>query len=827
MDCPRQGARLVEVPPHGQRLRAVAMGVVLLLSRTAAIAQETAAQGTIAPGTIAPGTKVQGTVAQDRGELRSSPALGERAPSPEPLPLFVSGQRVHGVVDQHVSIEGDARLSQGDLVVHADKLEYRADNDQAQAVGSVRVWKAGDRFAGPRWSMQLGTRTGFFEKPSYHLLRNDAHGHAQRIDFLGADHIRIQGAQYTTCPCPTSTAAGMGKGGEPDWELRADWIDLDRQQNEGTARNAVLRFLGVPLLPVPYLSFPLGNQRKSGVLPPTVGIDNVDGYSLSVPYYWNIAPNRDATLTPTVMTKRGVMLGSEFRYLEPSHDGTVRLDWMPSDSLRDQSRWGLDTVHTARWNNPWTAWGDSPLHLRLQLRRVSDDDYWRDFPRADTLLFQRLLASEATLSWTQGDVSHRVQALRWQTLQDASAPIVPPYDRLPQLQSRYHREMGNGLNVSLLAEHTRFQSDETLTGQSNAWRSLGIATLGYPLSVSALSLLPTMQWHATRYRFDTPQADGQRTATRIVPTFSLDGTVVFERDASLFGRELLQTLEPRAFYVFTPFRDQHALPVYDTGARDFNLSSIYSTNAFVGNDRISDSNLLTLGLTTRWLDPATGAEAASFGVAQRLRLRDQNVTLPGESPVVDRISDVLWGGSIHWNEHWGFEGTMQFNPKTDSSIRTTLHGSYSPRTYHTLSAAYRFQRESSEQVDLGWQWPLQWGAESAQQAEARWYSVGRLNYSMHEGKLVDSILGFEHVARCWLARVVLERVQTGASSVSHRLMFQLEFFGFGRLGINPLKSLQEHIPGYTGLRSSASDSSPVSSFPSSSSSAPQLYSHYE
>jgi LPS-assembly protein len=327
--------------------------------------------------------------------------------------------------------------------------------------------------------------------------------------------------------------------------------------------------------------------------------------------------------------------------------------------------------------------------------------------------------------------------------------------------------------------------------------------------------------HAANYQFDAPlPANGATTASRVVPTFSLDSGLVFERDASYFGRSFRQTLEPRAFYVNTPYRDQSMLPNYDSGANDFNFASIWTENAFVGNDRISDSNLLTLGVTTRLLDPATGAEAGRFGLAQRLRFKDQNVTLPGGAPVADRLSDVLLGASVNWDPKWAFDSTVQFNPKTEQSVRATVGARYNPGNYRTVTAAYRYQRGISEQLDVGWQWPLNdlWGERGQDlgagrgEGEGRWYSVGRLNYSLNERKLVDAILGFEYDAGCWLGRVVLERLQTSTSTATQRIMFQLEFVGFTRLGVNPLKSLKDNIPGYQYLREQTSSPSRFSNY---------------
>lgn len=287
-----------------------------------------------------------------------------------------------------------------------------------------------------------------------------------------------------------------------------------------------------------------------------------------------------------------------------------------------------------------------------------------------------------------------------------------------------------------------------------------------------------------------------------MPTVSLDSGLVFERDASYVGRNFRQTLEPRAFYVYTPYRDQSLLPNYDSGAYDFNFTSIYTENAYVGNDRIADNNLLTLGVTTRLLDPVTGGEAARFGIAQRLRFADQRVTLPGETAANERVSDLLLGASINGERTWSADTTLQYNPKTNSSIRTTLGGRYMPGNYRLISATYRLQRGSSEQLDLGWQWPINdlWGDKGQNlgpgqgQGPGRWYAVGRLNYSLKDRKPVDVLAGIEYDAGCWISRVVLDRLQSSTSSANTRIMLQLEFVGFSHIGTNPLKTLRSNIP---------------------------------
>jgi LPS-assembly protein len=330
-----------------------------------------------------------------------------------------------------------------------------------------------------------------------------------------------------------------------------------------------------------------------------------------------------------------------------------------------------------------------------------------------------------------------------------------------------------------------------------------------------------LQLHASSYQFDAALSNGTRSADSVVPTFSVDSGLVFERETRFFGRDLIQTLEPRAFYVYTPYRKQSQLPNYDTASNDFNFATIYTESAFVGHDKISDSNLLTLGVSTRFVDADSGAQLARFGMAQRLRFDDQQVTLnPLDATAQAGFSDVLLGASVNVHDSWAVDSTVQYNAKTDQSIRSTIGTRYNPGNYRVINAAYRYQRDASEQLDVSWQWPINnlWGdmgqdlGAGRGQGEGRYYSVGRMNYSLNERRLVDTILGVEYDAGCWLARVVLERVQTSTFTATGRLMFQLEFVGFTRLGVSPLQSLTQNISRYQNLRDSGGTLSRFSNY---------------
>lgn len=699
------------------------------------------------------------------------------------LPSFISGLWITGRPDLEVLVEGEAQLRRGDLVVHADRLQYDQLRDLASASGAVRVNRAGNVYEGPQLQLQVDAFEGRFEQPSYRLLRQGAHGQAQQVDFIDADRSVIHAGTYTTCP------RRGGPDWMPDWVLSAQHIALDSAEQSGVAREAVLRFKGVPVLATPYLDFALDDARRSGLLPPTVAVDNVSGLQWTQPWYWNIAPNRDATFTPTLLARRGLQLGGEFRYLEADYQGALGLDWLGADPLRQADRWALHTQHQGRVGSDWVRGG---LGLSVALNRVSDDDYWRDFNQS-SVGTQRLLANDASLSWSAAPWTLSARVQRWQTLQDSASPITPPYDRLPQLHLS-HTSRWAGHDLRLEADYTRFASDASRTAQANAERTLARAVWSHPWRNAWGAISPRLQLHATHYVFDRPLADGSLQASRVLPTFSLDAALLAERDWRLGGRDWLQTLEPRLFYVHTPWRDQSLLPNYDAGANDFNLSTVFTDQAFVGDDRIADTHAITLGLSSRLIDPASGAEALRLGVAQRFRLAEQRVTLPGGLPETDRASDVLLGAALGGFSTWGAEGTLQFKPTSSQWERASVSASYHPGPYRSVSLAYRYQRASSEQIDLGWQWPLPVAT------GARWFAVGRLNYSVYDARLVDGLLGLEYDGGCWIGRVMLEQLQTGTDLARQRLVAQLEFVGLSRLGTSPTRSLADNIPGYRPLR---------------------------
>ena len=778
--------------------------------------------GSLRPLGIAALCLVHG-LAQAQGtamSLRTSPLL-EEVISPrqdKQGAIHLSGQRMTVRPDLDVVIEGQASIRKPGMSIQAGRLSFDQSQDLVEASGQVRLHRAGSLFVGPQLKLQVDSFQGFLDQPSFELYNSGAHGQAAQMAFIDNTRAVVRQANYTTCK------RIPGPDWLPEWVLKATRLTIDEEESTVQAEGVQLRFQDVPILAIPSVTFPMNNDRKSGLLPPVVGISSNNGVEVSQPYYFDIAPNRDATVTTHLMSKRGVAVDTGFRYLEKDYSGQARLNLMPTDTLSDRARWGWSSQHNASIDTGLDGWGR--VGLGLNLNRVSDDNYWRDFKSSGQVLTQRLLPSTGFLRWGQGDFSMSAQVQRWQTLQDINSPITPPYDRAPQIGMRYGQWNADGLDWSVQADTTRFEANydripiDSIAKRPdlrNGERSFVLAQVSRPWIRPWGFVTPKLQLHATRYQLDQPLDNGIRHASRVLPTLSIDTGLVYERDSQWFGRSLTQTLEPRVFYARTPYKDQSYLPVYDSGATDFNLSTIYSESSYVGHDRLIDNDALTLGVTSRFFDVDSGAEMLRVGMAQRIRFSDQQVVLPDQTSAQSGLSDLLLGAGVRWDDRWALDGTVQVNNQTNRASRTTLQGRYSPSPYRVLNAAYRLNRDISEQVDVGWQWPVSdllgrsdmtaenaWTRTPGQGlGPDRWYSVGRLNFSLTEGRLVDSLLGFEYDGGCWIGRIAFERIQSTVTTATSRLLFQLEFIGLARVGASPLNALRNNIPRYMSLRDNA------------------------
>ncbi len=707
----------------------------------------------------------------------------------EELPTFIAADQIAGKNDVEVVADGNVEMRKRNSILQSDRMTYRQAADEVEAEGRVRLSRDGDRISGPRMRMKMDDSTGFFEQPEYSIRRiktgsaatlwtgneerpsadlTTGKGTAARMEFEGEGKYRLSDATYSTC----APAAGR----DPDWFARTADLRLDYDSEQGTARDATLYFHGAPILYSPWLSFSLNNERKSGLLTPTAGSTSSGGIEYTQPFYWNIAPNMDATIAPRIMAKRGTLWNGEYRYLQPSFSGSLQGQYLPDDKLinKRRSSYSLNHSHDLGYG----------VSAALSLNGASDDTYFSDLASGSTLIAQTNLLRQGTIGYSGGWWSANLLAQSYQTLQDPSLPrVAEPYRRLPQLTLGANRgDLPLGLNFAFSGEHVNFRNPTLVEGR----RFTLYPQLSLPLQTEVLSITPKLGLHATRYSLNRQAAGTPDKLVRNLPIVSVDAAVSFEREIDLQGKALTQTLEPRLYYLYVPVRDQSQIPVFDSAVTDFNFAQIFGENRYGGGDRIGDANQITAMLTSRLLDPLTGAETIRAAFGQRFYFSTQKVGLPGEVLRSDRQTDFLGSLSGRILPKTYADAGVQYNPRLNRLERLNLAGRYQPEAGKVLNAGYRFSRDQLGQLDLSGQWPVFGG----------WHAVGRFNYSTRDRRMIESVAGLEYDGGCWVGRVVMQRLATQTQRSNTALFFQLEFTGFAKVGSNPLDILKRNVPGY-------------------------------
>jgi LPS-assembly protein len=750
-------------------------------------------------------------------------------------PTIVTAQHIKGVNEVEMVAEGDAVLQRAGDTLLADRLIYREADDEVEAIGNVRLTSPDTSMTGPRLRMRMEESTGEFETPVYSMKRQppavpeaaltmsglpavDMHGHvlaktgkmilpppvtgsgeAKLLEFRGEDQYHLENATYSTCA-----------PGQRDWKIGAAELDLDYSREVGSASNALVTFMDVPIFYSPWMSFSLSDQRKSGLLAPSIGSTTASGFEVSTPWYWNIAPDMDATITPRVLSKRGVQLNTEFRYLLDTpvnrapgtllpDKGLVRLEYLPSDNQANRDRYAYSVMHNQFLGHGFTG--------MLNVSGVSDSNYYSDLSTRITAVSQGNLLRQGVLSYAGPWYTAALNVQTYQTLQNAEnfQDLPKPYERLPQLTGTAFRyDLPAGLAFTANAEYVDFNHPTYLLGK----RTTLYPQLSLPLTTAAFSLTPKVGIHATHYELDGQDRPGAlawnngqevpASQSRTVPIFSVDGGFFMERDTEYFGgRSLVQTLEPRAYYLYVPVKDQRDIPVFDTGIAGFTYAQMFSENRYAGGDRIGDANQLTLAVTSRLIDPAGGEELlrATLGTRYYFSSQSDQVFLPGETIRTEQKADILAAfiGQILPKTYADF--AWQYNPRDSQTERFAAGGRYRPEAGKIFNAAYRYDRNNFDQIDVSGQWPISGG----------WHAVGRYNYSLEERRVIETIAGLEYNAGCWVGRAVVQRIATIADQPNDAFFFQLELNDFTSIGSNPLQILRRNIPGYGRINQAMAD----------------------
>ena len=669
--------------------------------------------------------------------------------------------------------EGGAAFSDGVEIrrgkrrLVAEAARYDADGRNLSVDGPVEYQEKDLTIRSLDADLDTVSQQLSFFGASFELPQRPARGAADEIQIRADNTLGLAGVRYTTCP-----------EGKDDWQLHAANINLDIDQGFGTGRNVKLDFKGVPILYFPYISFPISDRRKSGFLVPEFRRSNSSGTDIALPYYLNLAPNYDLTITPRLLSSRGFQLTNAFRYLLPAHEGNLRLEYLPNDSKLGSSRSLGRLNHTSFFRRAW--------RMSMDISDVSDGEYFEDLgsslsSASQTHLDRRIDLELFARNWT---FLARVQA--YQTIDDQIVDDDLPYRRLPQLALQGAWPI-RGFNLNVNSELTSFDRETGITG----WRFDAAPEISASLGRRGMYVTPSLGVRHTSYQLDDLGGTGfsDDNPSRTLPIASLDAGIRLERQLKK-GR-FTQLLEPRLLYVHVPFEQQDSLPVFDTIVPDLNLVQLYRKYQFVGADRIADTDQTSVGLTTRIVDNATGRERFSATIGQITYHSAQGVTLPGMTPVDEGSTEYLAELGMHLYGNWNLNLAYQWNEDTGTTTRAETRVQYRPGKGRLLNIAYRFRRGSLEQTDISAVLPV----------GRRWNLVGRHNFSLRDKSNLESFAGIEYDACCWRLRVVGRRyVSRRTGQVDNSIALQLELKGLTSVGDPADKLLERGILGYGNYR---------------------------
>ena len=741
---------------------------------------------------------------------------------------FTSSDSIDGIVDREMRLKGRAQIRRNGAVIKADEIQYDPDSDVASLTGNTEFSKGNASFKGPKARFRVDAREGEMEAPNYELRDNRASGNAKKLTIETSDVFVFDKATYTTC-----TPENL------DWYFTASTLEIDNEQKEMVGTHGVMRFFDVPIAYVPYFTAPTANQRRSGILSPVAGYNSNNGIDITQPYYVNIAPNRDLLLIPRVMGQRGVQLGAKYQFLDKQYSGNLGGDYLPYDRKTGTDRWRYDWQQRQNFSGDLLGMGGIPIAGAwtgyANMARVSDNLYPTDFSQsiagAVTSQFRQEVGTTKNLTGSLSNWTVGARAMTFQTLQpDPTVTVQSPYNILPNITAAYNNRLTpavadtsgkyitlpSGPATTFSTDFTRFAynigGNLALTAPgafSQADRTVIKGAMALPQITPGYYITPKVSFQSNTYNATPYNPVGAPAAQGFtIPTFSLDSGLAFERDAAelkgFFGRDMLLTMEPRAFYVYTPFQSQAQTPLFDTADAGFGVTQIFSENTFIGNDRIADNNKLTGGLTSRMIETNTGAERANVTLAQRQGFTGQKVGLNGTIANPSTYSDTLGSASVRLLGNFSTDMFGQYNTQLNRLVQTTVGGSWRPTPGRSLNFGYRnvwspptqasLQNNqpfvpaatTTDQYNISGQWPL-----------TREVSVlGRWGYDALTTKTLNTLVALEWMRDCWTLRGAYSQMLNTSQITTTQVLFQVEFRGFGSAGSNPVDIMKFNVPGY-------------------------------
>ncbi len=640
---------------------------------------------------------------------------------------------------------GNVVIQQKNKRIETEQAEYEKQTEEVNAQGSVNFITPGIKITSQSANINLKTEQAVLQNAQYQSLTSRARGEASSIEVKSPNVTELNDATYTTCD-----------PGNSDWLLSADSITLNNENHQGSAKHVVLRFKDVPFFYFPYLRFPLGEDRLSGFLFPTIGVSEQHGTEIKIPYYWNIHPQMDATITPWNMTKRGLMLQTEFRYLTENSNGILTADYLDNDKLVNDSRERWHWKHTSQ---PALGW-----QSKAEYNYVADVDHLTDFS-------DNITSTSTTYLIRSGDIAYNSQnwLLNIKVEDHQILSGAEPYQRLPQItfNSRYAAK-DNALNYALETEAVYF--DHTSNAKVIGQRLHLKPRISYPIKSAAGFFEPKLAVEHTQYNLE--QTTGPTELSRTVPTFSLNSGLFFDRDTSFFNSDYIQTLEPQLFYVYVPYKDQTALPLFDTSVYAFNINQSFADYRFNGKDRIGDDNRLTTALATRFINQENGKEVFMARIGQIYYFKDRRVQLNASDPIeiADRSHIIAELKTAPGN--WTLASQVEWDPELKETAVSSSRLGYQDKKFN-LDLAYRFQRDSLETREMKFNWEL----------SPRWKFNASHLYDIRNEHILENLFAINYESCCWGLQLTTKERYIDSTQTDRGIYLELTLKGLGGFGL--------------------------------------------
>lgn len=692
-----------------------------------------------------------------------------------PIDIYSDHATVH---EQDTAILwGNVRLAHPGEILETPWLIYDLNFDMAQAQYGLRYRRGGLSLEGKEGFFDMEYSRGTINEVHYRLAERHARGTATTIQVEDRERSRYTEATYSTCP-----------EGQDDWILQAQSLDLDQARGRGIGHHVTTYFKGVPLFYIPYLSFPISGKRESGFLIPSIGTSSRSGLDLRIPYYWNLAPNYDATLTTRLITRRGVQFNTEFRYLSALGSGQVDVEYLPHDQLDGEAR-GLFSFQHAGNITP-------RISSDVVFGAVSDDNYFHDLGNTLQLTSLSYLERRSDISYIGDGWSGLGRIQGFQTIDNSR-----PFGRLPQLQVKFYPSgKSGGPEYSAIGEISNFYRATIDNGIANNQNYTGTRlwlqpSIAYPFNGLNGFFTPRLTLHQIYYTLQDTAPGLPSTPSLTLPIFSLDSGLFLERNVTFGEQNFIQTLEPRIYYLYVPYKNQENLPIFDTTLLDFSFGQLFRENRFSGPDRLGDANQLAIAVTSRLLESSRGTQTLYGSLGQILYLRDRettldygidNTTIANKGNATSR-SDVVAEVGLRLGKYWTGSSTVQWNQQQGQPEKRSLRLRYQSDQNHIFNFSYRNRRDLLEQTDISTAWPL----------NRQWRAIAHWNYSLQDRQTLESFAGLRYDSCCWALQIVGRRyVNLPGEDPKSDIILQLELKGLANIGERLDPFLSNNIFGY-------------------------------